>query len=294
MKKILVLFFVLISAITFAAPPFYSSHGTIADGSITTAKIADDAVTAAKLDSSGDFVANSITLADKVKAAWAEITGNVYASGTATINGEVYIGGGADAGDYKLQVSGTAKATNFDADGYVYTGKAGTGTGGQIRHRTDSAVSKWICGILGSAGSTDYAVYDLVNAAARLYISGSTGNVLIGTTTDDGSNKLQVNGFSRLGDAATGIKMKVLTGTTGAAEGGNVTVAHGLTGAKIVSFTAKVEAAANQGFPPEYSRAPEYKFSCYHDATNFNVYLAATDSGNILSKPFVIVVWYVE
>lgn len=53
-----------------------------------------------------------ITLSDKVKAAWAEITGNIYASGTLNIDGasvlmgEVKIATSTDAGAFALQVAG--------------------------------------------------------------------------------------------------------------------------------------------------------------------------------------------
>lgn len=45
----------------------------------------------------------------------------------------------------------------------------------------------------GSTDSQDFFIYDVAAGAARMFIN-SSGNVLIGTTTDDGTNKLQVNG----------------------------------------------------------------------------------------------------
>lgn len=99
-------------------------------------------------------------------------------------------------------------------------------------------------------------------------------------------------GFVRLGDASTGLKCKLLTGTCGANQGDAVTVAHGLTGDKIIGWTAKVAYGSNLGVGPGYPGGT--LFYCYHDATNFMVVNVSGDSGSILSDPFSILVWYTE
>jgi hypothetical protein len=100
--------------------------------------------------------------------------------------------------------------------------------------------------------------------------------------------------FTALGDNAVGIKMKYLTGTTAATEGGATSIAHGLTGAKIVEVSVKVENATNNGLFDEYTGVAGYQFHFYHDPTSVNVVLHATNSENILEKPIIIVVWYME
>lgn len=89
-------------------------------------------------------------------------------------------------------------------------------------------------------------------------------------------------------------KTKKLTGTTNAAQGGLASVAHGLTGAKIVSFALKVEYIANGGMPHahEVTAADNYQAMVSHDATNFYVSNLAGKSSAILSKPFIIWVTY--
>jgi hypothetical protein len=101
------------------------------------------------------------------------------------------------------------------------------------------------------------------------------------------------SGFTALG-AGPAIKMKKLTGTTAAAEGADATVAHGLTGGKIISHTTLVSYAANSSVPPSYTWSPGVQYDILHDATNFIVRLSATNSGNILSKSFTILVIYEE
>jgi hypothetical protein len=101
------------------------------------------------------------------------------------------------------------------------------------------------------------------------------------------------SGFTVLG-AGPAIKMKKLTGTTGAAEGNEVSVAHGLTGAKIVSITAKVTFATNSGIAQEHTGTAGYQYHLSHDATNVYIKNHATNSENILSKALVILITYEE
>jgi hypothetical protein len=94
----------------------------IADGSINTSKLADDAVNADKLDETGDYNANTITLADKVQAAWADIRGDIYASGSLEIAGDADIGGdlsGVNASFNSLETpSVTMRAIENSTYGY--------------------------------------------------------------------------------------------------------------------------------------------------------------------------------
>jgi hypothetical protein len=101
-------------------------------------------------------------------------------------------------------------------------------------------------------------------------------------------------GYQRLGSGAPLIKMKKLTGTTASAENGTVTVAHGLTASKIISHTAVVNRGDGIYMPPEHSYNSEHQFSTHYDGTNFTVSNHATNSANILSKAFTILVTYEE
>lgn len=104
------------------------------------------------------------------------------------------------------------------------------------------------------------------------------------------------NGFTALGSGNSPIKVKVLTGTTGAAEGSDASVAHGLTGAKIIGIMAKIEYNTNTGVLPGFVAAivAEYEYGVSHDSTTIYVKLHPTNSANLTSKPFTLVVLYVE
>lgn len=119
-------------------------------------------------------------------------------------------------------------------------------------------------------------------------------NVLIGTTVDDDDAVLAVEGFTKLGDEATGIKMKVLTGTTGSTEGGQTALVHNLTGDNIISVTAKVSYATNAGVPPSHTLNAGYLYQMHQTSSSIAITLDATESENILSKPITVTIWYKE
>jgi hypothetical protein len=95
-----------------------------------------------------------------------------------------------------------------------------------------------------------------------------------------------------LGDGSNvQIKCKKLTGTTGAAEGNQTDVAHGLDSSKIIGMQCLVSVSSATNIPPAFPIA-EYQYSINFDATNFSVQLSATSSGSILSKGFVALIFY--
>lgn len=137
------------------------------------------------------------------------------------------------------------------------------------------------------------------NHPFRIFTSGSArvtvaadGNVGIGTATP--TTKLEVNGFTKLGTDAPAIKVKKLTGTTAAAEGGTSGIAHGLTAAKIIGVQVLIEYSAGNWVPNGYTINPEYQVDYVVGATNVTLYNQSTNSGNVLSKPVKILVTYEE
>jgi hypothetical protein len=132
------------------------------------------------------------------------------------------------------------------------------------------------------------------------YIAFGTNNTSTGVVERmriSSVGKVTIEGYTALGGATTGtpsIKIKKLTGTTGAAEGNTVTVAHGLTGDKIISISCIVRSATNSGIPTEFTSIAGYQYSSYYSATDFNIINHPTNSENILSKGFVITIIYEE
>lgn len=114
------------------------------------------------------------------------------------------------------------------------------------------------------------------------------------STVDFLAEDFGASGFTKLGEAATGIKMKVLTGTTAETEGSIATINHGLTGDKIVSFTLIVRYEDNKGVEAEYSAHSGYKFHVLCTDYQFLIINDGTESESILSRPIVITVWYTE
>jgi hypothetical protein len=88
--------------------------------------------------------------------------------------------------------------------------------------------------------------------------------------------------------------MKKLTGTTASTEGGVHTVAHGLTASKIISFSLTIKSVTIGNVKDGHTLHAGYLANVYHDNTNFAVINDATNSENILSKNYIITVWYEE
>jgi hypothetical protein len=94
--------------------------------------------------------------------------------------------------------------------------------------------------------------------------------------------------------AGPAIKMKKLTGTTDAAEGGDTVVAHGLTGSKILSVSVTVDRGDGWFFPPEHTFNAEHQYSVVFSDSSVVVANSAANSANILSKPFTVLITYEE
>lgn len=151
----------------------------------------------------------------------------------------------------------------------------------------------------GGLAPVGYFGVDLYPDGLKFAIT-PTGNVLIGTATDgDSTKKLQVagntyvSGYSKLGESAPAIKMKKLTGTSPAAQGGKVSVAHGLNYTKIIGVQVLIETAFYI-IPNGYTHYSGYQFDFLVSDTYVIVDAHRTNSGNILSQPFTVLVTYEE
>lgn len=102
-----------------------------------------------------------------------------------------------------------------------------------------------------------------------------------------------INGFTKLGSDAPKLKIKKLTGTTGATEGSTITILHGTSKSKILGVTILVD-DGNILRPVNYTAIPEYEYNYYISATDVAIRLSATNSGNILNKAATILLTYEE
>lgn len=101
--------------------------------------------------------------------------------------------------------------------------------------------------------------------------------------------KQTFSGYTALG--GTAIKVKKLTGTTDAVAGNTVSVAHGVTLAKIISLAVFVNDGTTLYAASSPAAADEFSFTA--DATNVNVINGAA-AVSILAQPFVATLIYEE
>lgn len=121
--------------------------------------------------------------------------------GTDTTTGLYRIGanniGVSVGGTKRIDISGSGLGVtgNIDVTGvYVKTGVAISGNGGQVRHVDDTGALRWVAGLLGSAGASNYTVYDNISGVPCLIVFPG-GTVGVATT-------LQVGGLLSVGSGA--------------------------------------------------------------------------------------------
>lgn len=128
---------------------------------------------------------------------------------------------------------------------------------------------------------------------AHMAFSTSDGTTLTAQVVIDKNGKVSITDYTVLGIGAPAIKMKKLTGTSPAAEGGTVSITHGLTASKILSVTATIQDSNWNDYRlpgDRYAADCEYYLSI--GATGITVALSATNSGYLLSRPVKIIVTY--
>ncbi|MGF6692643.1 hypothetical protein M2318_002715 [Metapseudomonas resinovorans] len=106
--------------------------------------------------------------------------------------------------------------------------------------------------------------------------------------------KQTFNDFTQLGDTAPAIKQKKLTGTTAATEGGSVSVNHGVTSSKVTRVSVLVFHSGTNAILPGWVASAGYQYDVQLTSTGVQVVLHATNSENILSKSFTVVIDYEE
>lgn len=132
---------------------------------------------------------------------------------------------------------------------------------------------------------------DAVTAAKILETIDLPVNSISATSALNSSGSAAIDGFIRLGDAATGIKMKILTGLTSSSETGNTQINTGVDYDKIVGFrtivaTTSVTIGSDSGMAA-------YQFQSYITSGNKLVVENVTGT-TVLNATFTCLLWYKE
>lgn len=126
-----------------------------------------------------------------------------FADGAGTLTDSIMVESGT-----KIGINTTTPSFSLDVNGNVLmvgTKTEVAGAGGTMRFRDDTGTQRWLFGIPGVAGSTDFQFYNYVTHFAPIYIQNgaasyslymnNNGNVGIGTASP--AHKLDVNGDVR-------------------------------------------------------------------------------------------------
>ena len=105
------------------------------------------------------------------------------------------------------------------------------------------------------------------------------------------SGNQYIGGFISLGDNNTGLKCKVIVGTTAATQGGLIQIAHGLPGVKITATTGIINYAVGCTVPIPGNQA-SFQSTISTDTANITITNIAGSSSGLLSLPFTVLIWY--
>jgi hypothetical protein len=179
---------------------------------------------------------------------------------------------------FGMNTKGTQNATNENVFGFNATGNgSNTVTIGDF-----NITNTYLRGVISTNSTTPST-------------SPTTGASIIPGGQGIGGNQY-IGGFSSLGGDANhpGIKIKVLTGTTAATQGGAVSIAHGIADiSKIISVNLWVNTIQGLGLfaPPNYTNGGiQYNFMLY--GGHISVENHPSNSYSLLSKPVTITIIY--
>lgn len=194
--------------------------------------------------------ASATTVLDAYSKRYQFITGSTTHTFTMPVTSTVYLGR-----TYEF-INNSSSSVTINSSG-----------GNEVQVITAGTRAKITCVGIASTGATDWDVVTLTNKTS-----------------------VNVTGYSVLGANSIAMQFKTLTGTTASTEGGSASVVHGLTGGKIISISVIVQNATDNGVSQEYTGIAGYQFHTFFDPTSVNVVNHATNSENILSKPFVVTI----
>ena len=199
--------------------------------------------------------------------------------GTATPNAKLDVTGNSpgNVGGFPagaLQITSPTDAVNASA---VITGHNSFGGNKQL----------WY---LGSSSSSNDNI-TLINRQNGLLALATNNQTRL---TIQSTGNVEINEYARLGSGAPVIKMKKLTGTTGASEGDTTDIAHGLDKTKVLGMEVWVTNSSGNRVPPVFTSLAEHEYDAFISTTNVRIQLTATNSGSIVNGAITILLTYEE
>ncbi|MGL4630671.1 MAG: hypothetical protein ACRCVT_05630 [Leadbetterella sp.] len=210
-----------------------------------------------------------------------------------------------ESGFFSLGAGGTAQMI-LQSDGKVGIGSLSLGPKLQIHHSTANDDALPHLGLkstdasngmikMESSGTNFFGQY--FNASSATPSANFISFDYNGTQPIldlQGNGNVGVTGFTKLGNdaSAPSIKMKKFTGTTSATQGGTITIAHGVTDAKILSVRIMVNYNSNASVPDGFNKDNGFECNTYISAGSIYIENKTGNSGSILSKPFTALIVY--
>ncbi len=180
------------------------------------------------------------------------------------------------------------------------TNTLNAGTGIVLEPNGTGSFSGFVC--KNSENTDNYSQLLVYHDASNAVISASKagtgvqGNLILKTTVDNDIT-ITTGGYTKIGPTAPAIRQKKLTGTTSSTQGTSASVAHGLTSSKIIGCDVLVEFTTGSKISNSWAGSGAtsgYGFSITVDSTNVIIWNDASNSANILSKPFSVLLTYEE
>jgi len=174
---------------------------------------------------------------------------------------------------------------------------AAGGSGGEVTVATfedDKIALLTSGGSVGIGTSAPGAHLEVVADAADAFIlkiSSQNGTALLSV---DRFGSVDISSFTRLGSGAPAIRMKKLTGTTGATEGSLTDIPHGLTLSKIIGLSALVVDTNGNVIPPALTYISNFQYDAHLRPTVVRIKLSDTNSGFVVNGAITVLLTYEE